>query len=184
MTSQRTTILLLLSILGFSFTFNQTSSMQSKSIYEIPITTLEGKETTLAAYKGKKILIVNTASECGYTPQYTDLQKLHETYGNKVVVLGFPCNDFGAQEPGTEKEIGAFCQKNYGVTFPLFSKLHTIGEKQHPLYKWLSTKELNGWNNVAPNWNFCKYLIGEDGKLLKFFPSKVKPLDKEILELL
>lgn len=161
----------------------KTTSMQN-TIYNIKLVTIDGKETTLAQYKGKKILIVNTASECGYTPQYADLQKLHEQYGAKLVVLGFPSNDFGAQEPGKEEEIGAFCQKNYGVTFQLFSKVITTGENQHPLYKWLSSKELNGWNDTSPNWNFCKYLISEEGKLLKFFPSKVKPLDEEIINAL
>lgn len=165
-----------------SVTNFNTGEMQS--IYDIKLVTLDGKETTLVPYKGKKILIVNTASECGYTPQYADLQKLHETHGAKLVVLGFPSNDFGGQEPGTEKEIGAFCQKNYGVTFQMFSKVHTTGENQHPLYRWLSSKELNGWNSEVPGWNFCKYLISEDGKLLKFFHQKVKPLDEEIISLL
>ncbi len=161
---------------------NLKNTTMTSSIYDIKVVTIDGKERTLAQYKGKKMLIVNVASECGYTPQYTDLQKLHEQNGSKVVVLGFPCNDFGGQEPGSEKEITSFCQKNYGVTFPLFSKLHTKGEEQHPLYKWLSTKELNGWNSDAPTWNFCKYLIGEDGKLLKYFDKKVKPLDEAIIK--
>lgn len=184
-------VFLLAIAIGLTFMFchqantapmNTNTSVMINSIYDIKLTTIDGKETTLSQYKGKKILIVNVASECGYTPQYADLQKLHETYGSKVVVLGFPCNDFGAQEPGTEAEIGVFCQKNYGVTFQLFSKLHTIGENQHPLYKWLSTKELNGWNEEVPRWNFCKYLISEDGKLLKYFNQKVKPLDEEIIK--
>jgi len=161
---------------------NLKNTTMTSSIYDIKVITIDGKETTLAQYKGKKMLIVNTASECGYTPQYADLQKLHEHYGSKVVVLGFPCNDFGGQEPGTEKEIGAFCQKNYGVTFPMFSKVNTLkSENQHPLYKWLTTKELNVLNDEVPEWNFCKYLISEDGKLLKFYHHKVKPLDEEVV---
>ncbi len=152
------------------------------SIYDFKVKSIEGKEIDFAQYKGKKILIVNTASECGYTPQYEDLQKLHQLHGDKVVILGFPCNDFGGQEPGAEKEIQSFCQKNYGVTFQLFEKVHVKGKDAAPIYQWLSDKSKNGWNDAAPSWNFCKYLINEKGELVKFFSSGTKPTSKEMLE--
>lgn len=157
-------------------------NMTAKSIYDFTLKSIEGKEIPLSQYKGKKILLVNTASECGFTPQYADLQKLHEQYGSKVVVLGFPANNFGAQEPGSNSEISSFCQKNYGVSFQLFEKISVAGKDQHPLYQWLSTKEQNGWNNNAPNWNFCKYLINENGELIKFYNSSVKPMSDEVLK--
>ncbi|SFF05026.1 glutathione peroxidase [Thermoflexibacter ruber] len=162
---------------------NAMQNTEKQGIYDFKIKTLDGKkEISLAQYKGKKMLLVNVASKCGYTPQYAELQKLHEQYGDKVVVLGFPCNDFGGQEPGESEEIASFCKLNYGVTFQLFEKISVKkGEGQHPLYKWLSSKELNGWNEDAPSWNFSKYLISEKGELLKFYPSKVKPMSDEIL---
>jgi glutathione peroxidase len=151
------------------------------SLYDIPLKTIDGKDASLQQYKGKKLLIVNVASECGFTPQYADLEKLHKLHGDKVVVLGFPANDFGGQEKGSNEEIAQFCQKNFGVTFPLFQKASVIGAEQQPLYKWLTSKEANGSNTSAPSWNFCKYLISEDGKVLKFYPSKVSPLSEELL---
>ncbi|GGK77065.1 glutathione peroxidase [Rufibacter glacialis] len=157
------------------------NTAQESSIYSIPLHTIDGKETTLKNYKGKKVLIVNVASECGYTPQYADLEKLHKLHGDKVVVLGFPANDFGAQEKGSNEEIAQFCQKNFGVTFPLFQKASVVGAEQQPLYKWLTSQQVNGSNAAAPSWNFCKYLISENGKVLKFYPSKVSPLSEELL---
>lgn len=148
------------------------------SIYDFKVNSLEGKQIDFAKYKGKTLLIVNVASECGFTPQYADLQKLHKEYGDRVVVLGFPANNFGGQEPGTHQEIAAFCQKNYGVEFQMFEKISVIGEDQHPLYQWLKEK-----TGQEPTWNFCKYLVKSDGTV-KFFPSKVKPLDQEILSAL
>ena len=142
---------------------------------------MEGNEIDLAQFKGKKIMIVNTASKCGYTPQYEELQKLHELHGDSVTVLGFPCNDFGGQESGSEAEIGAFCTKNYGVTFQMFEKVHIKGDERHPLYKWLTDPKLNGWNSDVPGWNFCKYLINEKGELINFYGSGVKPMSAEIL---
>lgn len=161
-----------------------TNMMNTKSIYDFTMRTIDGKELSLSQYRGIKMLIVNTASECGYTPQYEELQKLHEQYGSKVVVLGFPANNFGSQEPGSNAEIATFCKTNYGVTFQMFEKISVIGKDQSPLYKWLSTKEENGWNDQAPKWNFCKYLIDEKGMLIKYFPSKVKPLSDEIVNAL
>jgi len=151
------------------------------SFYDFKMKSLDGDTIDFSRYKGKKVLIVNTASKCGFTPQYADLEKLHEQYGDKVVVLGFPANNFAHQEPGTDKEISLFCTKNYGVTFQMFDKISVKGDDQCPLYKWLSHKDLNGWNDQAPTWNFCKYLINEKGELVKFFSSTVKPMSPEII---
>ncbi|MEX2232345.1 MAG: glutathione peroxidase [Cyclobacteriaceae bacterium] len=149
-----------------------------QSIYDFKMNSLEGKEIDFAKYKGKNLLIVNVASQCGQTPQYADLEKLHEEFGDQVVVLGFPANNFGSQEPGTNLEIAQFCQKNYGVKFQMFEKISVKGEDQHPLYQWLKEK-----TGQEPSWNFCKYLVKADGTV-KFFPTKVKPMDKEILDAL
>ncbi|MGM0580419.1 MAG: glutathione peroxidase [Bacteroidota bacterium] len=140
------------------------------SIYDFEIQSLEGEIINFADFKGKNILIVNTASECGFTPQYADLQELHESFGDKVNVLGFPANNFGGQEPDSDQQIAQFCEKNYGVTFPMFSKLEVIGNNQHPLFKFL--KEQTG---KEPTWNFCKYLVSKDGKEISFYPSSVNP---------
>ena len=127
--------------------------------------------------------MVNTASKCGLTPQYEDLEKLHEAYKDKnVVVLGFPANNFMGQEPGSNADIQSFCTKNYGVQFQMFEKLDVTGDKKHPLYKWLTDKSKNGWNEQEPNWNFSKYLVNEQGELVSFFPSKTLPMSKEITE--
>ncbi|KAA3437490.1 glutathione peroxidase [Rufibacter hautae] len=160
---------------------NMNTATASSSIYEIPLKTIDGKDTSLKQYKGKKVLIVNVASECGFTPQYADLEKLHKLHGDKVVVLGFPANDFGGQEKGSNEEIAQFCQKNFGVSFPMFQKASVIGAEQQPLYKWLTSKDANGSNASAPSWNFCKYLISENGQIIKFYPSKVSPLSEELL---
>lgn len=150
----------------------------ANSIYDFKINSIDGKEIDFAQYKGKNLLIVNVASKCGYTPQYADLEKLHEQFGDKVVVLGFPANNFGSQEPGTNTEIADFCQKNYGVKFQMFEKISVKGEDQHPLYQFLKEK-----TGQEPSWNFCKYLVKPDGTV-KFFSSKVKPLDGEIVNAL
>ncbi len=163
---------------------NTSLQMPQKSIYTFNLKTLDGNDLSFEKYKGKKILIVNTASECGYTPQYKGLQALHEKYGNKVVILGFPANNFGGQEPGTNSEIKTFCTKNYGVTFQMMEKISVKGDDAHPLYKWLGNSELNGSCSDKPKWNFCKYLIDEQGKVLKFFSSKVDPMSSEITSLL
>ena len=145
------------------------------SLHDITLNTLAGKPQSLAAYKGKVVLAVNVASECGYTPQYAGLQKLYaEQKDRGLVVLGFPCNQFGAQEPGSSAQIGTFCQKNYGVSFPLFEKLEVKGAGQAPLYQFLTVK------HGEPAWNFHKYLIGKDGQVLAAFPSKVAPDSLEL----
>jgi len=145
------------------------------SIYDFKMNSLEGELIDFSTYKGKTLLIVNTASKCGYTPQYKDLQQMQELYGSKITILGFPANNFAGQEPGTSAEIAQFCEKNYGVTFQMFEKVSVKGDDQHPLYKFLKEK-----TGEEPSWNFCKYLVKPDGTI-KFYPSKVKPLDKEIL---
>jgi glutathione peroxidase len=138
---------------------------------------LNGKEIDFSNYKGQKLLIVNTASKCGLTPQYAGLEKLHEQYGNKVTVLGFPANNFLWQEPGTNSEIAEFCEVNYGVQFQMFEKISVKGSDQHPLYSWLQAK-----TGEKPDWNFAKYLINEDGTKVEFFKSGVQPLDNRILD--
>jgi glutathione peroxidase len=151
-------------------------AMTSSSIYDFKINSLDGQLVDFAQYKGKTLLIVNTASKCGYTPQYEELQKLHEQFGSKVTILGFPANNFGSQEPGTNLEIAEFCKANYGVTFQMFEKISVKGDDQHELYKWLKEK-----TGQEPGWNFCKYLVKPDGTVT-FFNSKVKPMDKQILD--
>ena len=148
------------------------------SLYDFKVNALDGKAIDFSKYKGKTLLIVNVASKCGNTPQYADLQKLHETYGDKVTILGFPANNFGGQEPGTNAEIGEFCSKNYGVTFQMFEKISVKGDDVHPLYAYLKEK-----TGSEPTWNFCKYLVKADGTV-KFFNSKVQPMDKQIIDLL
>lgn len=176
--------LALLSVASTGFKKVKPVILNEKSIYDFKLKTIEGQELSLSKFKGKKILIINCASECGFTPQYKNLQALHEKYGSKLVLLGFPANNFGGQEPGTGAEIKTFCTKNYGVTFQMMEKISVKGNDMHDLYKFLSTKDLNGTCNDAPNWNFCKYLIDENGKIVKFFSSKVDPLSKEITDLL
>jgi len=161
--------------------FDQT--MES-TFYDFKMKDIDGKEVDFSQFKGKKLLIVNVASKCGYTNQYAQLQELYEEYGDKVVVLGFPANNFGGQEPGSNEEIKEFCDAEFGVTFPMFEKISVKGFDKHPLYRWLSDASKNGWNNAEPSWNFCKYFINENGELVKFFPSAVNPLDEEILQLI
>lgn len=163
---------------------NLEDMLMEKSIYDFKMKDIDGKEIDFNQYKGKKILIVNVASKCGYTPQYAELQELNEQYGDQVAILGFPANNFGGQEPGTVEDIKQFCTENYGVTFQMFDKISVKGVDKHPLYRWLSDKDLNGWNDKEPTWNFCKYFIDEEGQLKKFFPSSVKPMDKEIISLI
>ena len=147
------------------------------SVYDLKATALDGTEISFDQYRGKYLLIVNTASKCGFTPQYSDLQKLHENYGDKVVVLGFPANNFLWQEPGSDAEIETFCERNYGVTFQMFSKVSVKGKDKHPVYQWLEAK-----TGKSPSWNFCKYLVDKEGKVVRFYPSKVNPMDPVIVD--
>ena len=164
-----------------NYTMAPEQSNAPSSIYDFEFKTLDGQDIALSEFKGRKMLIVNVASECGYTPQYKELQELYDRYAGKVVVLGFPANDFGGQEPGSNEEIATFCERNYGVKFPVFQKVEVTGPNIHPLYKWLSDKTQNGVTDEAPTWNFCKYLSDERGHLIKFFPSKVAPLSSDII---
>ncbi|MBE2227459.1 MAG: glutathione peroxidase [Ignavibacteria bacterium] len=145
---------------------------------------IDGTEYDYRQLKGKKVLIVNTASECGYTPQYEDLEKLYQAYKDKLIILGFPANNFGGQEPGTNEEIKEFCKSKYSVTFPMFEKISVAGDDMAPIYKWLTSKDLNGWNDQQPKWNFNKYLLDEEGNLVKYYSSAVKPMSDEIVSML
>jgi glutathione peroxidase len=162
-------------------TTQMTDDVTKTSFYSFKMKAIDGKTIDFSQYKGKKVLLVNVASKCGYTAQYEKLQAFHEKYGDKVAVLGFPANNFGGQEPGANTEIAEFCKSKFGVSFQMFEKISVKDEDVSPLYKWLSTKSENGWNEQAPTWNFCKYLINEQGELVKFFPSKVDPMGEEFL---
>ena len=153
-----------------------------KSIYEIKINDIWGDAIELNDFKGKYILFVNVASECGFTGQYKDLQKLHEEYGSKLVVIGVPCNQFGGQEPGESHEITAFCTEKYSVTFLMTEKIEVKGSNQHPLYKWLTDKSSNGIKNSTVRWNFQKYLVDPSGNLIDYWYSITQPLSQKIIK--
>jgi glutathione peroxidase len=153
------------------------SGQNNISLYDFKVTDIQGNEFQLSQLKGKKVLIVNTASKCGFTPQYEDLEKLYNTYKDKnFVIIGFPANNFLKQEPGTNEEIQEFCQKNYGVTFPMMSKISVKGNDMHPLYKWLTTE-----TNSEVSWNFQKYMIDEKGEIVGYVSPKTKPFDEKIV---
>ena len=153
----------------------------TQSIHSFKVTGIDGKQIDFASFKGKKILIVNTASQCGYTPQYKQLEKVYEQYKGNLVIIGFPCNQFGGQEPGTNAEIISFCEKNYGVTFPLADKIDVKGASTAPIYQWLTQKSKNGVLDANISWNFNKFLLDENGRMIAYFPSNVKPDSDEIL---
>lgn len=161
------------------FTF--ANSYSQESIYDIDIVTIEGVELSLETFKGKKILFVNVASNCGFTKQYEELEQLYQLYKEELVVIGLPCNQFGGQEPGTNLEIIDFCKKNYGVSFIMTEKIYVKGPDQHPLYSWLCNKQKNGKTNSKVRWNFQKYLIDEEGLFLQYFYSTTSPLSSKIL---
>ena len=152
----------------------------TKSIYDFKVEALDGGTIDFSKFKGKKILVVNTASKCGNTPQYEGLQKLYDIYKDKLVIVGFPANNFGGQEPGTNTEIKEFCKKNYGVSFPMAAKVSVKGEDVAPIYKWLCNKTENGVLDAEIKWNFGKFLLDEKGNLLNYFGSKVLPMSEEI----
>jgi glutathione peroxidase len=152
-----------------------------KSIHYFKVAALDGGSINFADFKGKKILVVNTASECGYTPQYKDLQALAEKYKDKLVVVGFPANNFGGQEPGSNTEIKSFCEKNYGVTFPMAAKVSVKGDDIAPIFNWLTHKDLNQVMDAEIGWNFNKFLLDENGKLIDKFNSNVKPMSNDIV---
>ncbi|ESU28656.1 putative glutathione peroxidase [Flavobacterium limnosediminis JC2902] len=154
-----------------------------QSIYQFKVKDIEGKEFDFATLKGKKVMVVNTASECGLTPQYEQLQKVYSEYKDKdFVIIGFPANNFGAQEPGSNQEIKAFCTKNYGVTFPMMEKISVKGEDMHPIYHFLTEKSKNGLEDSHVEWNFQKFLINENGELENVISPRVLPNDKEIID--
>jgi glutathione peroxidase len=153
----------------------------SQTIYDFKVTDIDGNQFDLASLKGKKVMIVNTASKCGLTPQYEELEKLYETYKDQnFVIVGFPSNDFMSQEPGSNDEIKEFCKKNYGVSFPMMGKIEVKGKEMHPLYQFLTEKKKNGFSDNSVKWNFQKYLINEEGKLVKVIAPGTKPLSEEI----
>lgn len=164
-----------------TITKNDSEKMTTQNIYQFKVTDLAGKLFDFESLKGKKIMIVNTASKCGLTPQYKDLQALYEKYQSKnFVIVGFPANNFGSQEPGTDKEIETFCAKNYGVTFPMMSKISVKGSDMHKLYQFLTQKSLNGLQDSEVQWNFQKYLINTDGELERVINPQTLPSDESI----
>lgn len=190
MTLMKTALIMFTSLLAVFFTDKSEiasrpadAAIAKQTLYDFKVKSLVGNKTVdLSKYKGKKVVILNVASKCGFTKQYADWEKFNKEHGDKVVVLGFPANNFNGQEPGTNEEIATFCSATYGVTFPMFEKVSVLGDDQAPIYKWLSTKELNGWNDKVPTWNFCKYVVNEKGELTNFFASKILPTDPEFIK--
>jgi glutathione peroxidase len=174
--------LVFVSIASFMFSalFDSATAQDAQgSIYDFTMRSLDGKPVDFKRYRGKYLLVVNTASKCGYTPQYAELEKLHEQFNDKLAVLGFPANNFLWQEPGTNEEIASFCRENYRVKFQMFEKISVKGKDKAPLYKWLTAK-----TGETPSWNFCKYLVDPDGKVIGYYTSKVSPLDDKIVSAL
>ncbi|MFH0755755.1 MAG: glutathione peroxidase [Bacteroidota bacterium] len=158
-------------------------SQERKSFHDFTVKDISGEDFKLSQLKGKKVLVVNTASRCGLTPQYEDLEKLYREYRDKgLVIVGFPSNDFASQEPGTNEDIATFCTVNYGVTFPMMSKISVKGDEIHPLYKWLTEASENGVEDSSVAWNFQKYMIDEQGNLVGHVPPRKKPDTKEIID--
>ena len=161
-----------------------TNSDAQESIYDLAINDISGNPIDLNEHKGKHILFVNVASECGFTSQYAGLEELHQQYKDDLIVIGFPCNQFGGQEPGSEKEIQQFCAKNYGVSFLMTEKIDVKGKKKHPIYNWLTNKNLNGKSSSSVKWNFQKYIVDGSGDFVNYFYSTTKPMSSEITSLL
>jgi glutathione peroxidase len=162
-----------------------TKRQPAVSFYSLKSEMNDGNVFDFSTLKGKKVMVVNTASDCGYTNQYADLQKLSDRYKDKLVVLGFPANDFKEQEKGTDEEIAKFCKANFGISFPLMKKTVVIrSPQQHPVYQWLTDSAKNGWSNQSPAWNFSKYIVNEEGMLTHYFGSSVSPLSKDVLKAL
>lgn len=162
-------------------TMNKNEVTPPVPFHSLSVALNDGKELSFSALKGKKVLLVNTASDCGFTPQYAELQKLYENIKGDLEIIAFPANDFKEQEKGTDEEIGAFCSRNYGVSFSLVKKAVVVkGPAQHPVFQWLTSKAQNGWNDKAPSWNFSKYLVNEEGVLTHYFEPAVSPLSTEL----
>ena len=165
------------------FPISNITTMNPTSFYDYQLRTIDGQNFDLSTLKGKKVMIVNVASKCGLTPQYKELQSLYDEYGGEnFEILGFPANNFGAQEPGTEQQIQSFCELNYGVTFKMFEKISVKGKDQHPLYQWLTNKELNGSLSVSVKWNFQKFLIDENGNLIDYLLPTTSPKSKKVIQ--
>jgi glutathione peroxidase len=154
------------------------------SFYDLSMVSLEGEPVDFREFKGKKVLIVNVASKCGFTPQYAGLQEMHEKYGDKLQIIGFPANNFMRQEPGTNEDIAEFCERNYGVDFLMSEKVSVKGRDMHTVYQWLTQRNQNGWNRKSPSWNFFKYLIDEQGELIAVFNSRTEPTSEKIVKLI
>ena len=164
--------------------FTAINSNAQKSIYDIAINDISGNPIDLNEFKGKHILFVNVASECGFTSQYAGLEELHQLYKNDLIVIGLPCNQFGGQEPGAEKEIQQFCVKNVGVSFLMTEKIEVKGVNRHSLYNWLTEKKINGKSNSSVKWNFQKYIVNQNGDFVNFFYSTIKPMSTKITSIL
>lgn len=171
-------------ILVIIMILTSTLSQAKESFYDIKLNDINGKQIDLKSFEDKYILFVNVASKCGFTSQYTDLEKLHQQYQNDLVVIGLPCNQFGGQEPGDADEIKNFCSSNYGVTFIISEKIEVKGEGIHPLYQWLTQKELNGKKSSTVKWNFQKYIVDKNGEFLNYFYSMTSPLSNKITSLI
>ncbi|PKP52662.1 MAG: glutathione peroxidase [Bacteroidetes bacterium HGW-Bacteroidetes-1] len=170
-------------MLIFILTMTISGVNAQKNFYDFVVQDIDGKDFPLSSLKGKKIMVVNTASKCGLTPQYAKLEKLYSEYGsNNFVIIGFPANNFMGQEPGSNDQIKSFCSNEYGVTFPMMSKISVKGKDMHPLYKWLTEKDLNGLEDSSVSWNFQKYLIDENGNLVKVLSPRTDPLDAEVTD--
>ena len=172
-------LILLVTLISVEYNSNNIKT-KPMPIYDIIINDIEGKEINLNDFKGKYVLFVNVASNCGFTRQYKDLQTLYDKYKDKLVVVGVPCNQFGGQEPGDEEQISIFCSEKYNVTFPMTEKIAVRGSNQHPLYKWLTSKDLNGRKNSSVKWNFQKYLVDKDGNLIDYWYSLTNPTSSKI----
>ena len=160
------------------------SAKSKTSFYDVSMVSLDGKPVDFNTFRGKKVLIVNVASRCGFAPQYEQLQALHEKYRDKLVIIGFPANNFLKQEPGSAEEIAGFCQRNYGVSFLMSEKISVRGKDVHPVFGWLTDKKKNGWNGSAPAWNFYKYLVNESGELEAVFSSRMRPDSPKLTKLI
>jgi len=170
-----------LSLLFFLMLISVSTFSQTSGFYDFKVKTLDGGTFDFSSLKGKKVMVINTASKCGNTPQYKDLEALYEKYKDNLVIVGFPANNFGAQEPGTATEIRKFCTENYGVTFPLMEKISVKGNDMAPIYKWLTSKSQNGVMDSEVKWNFQKYLIDENGKLVQVLDPKELPTSDKIM---
>ncbi len=172
----------MIALVAFLMVISPAMADHHKSLHDFTVNDIYGDSFDLAQLKGKKVLVVNTASKCGLTPQFEGLEKLYRSYSaENFVIIGFPANNFMNQEPGTNEEIIAFCEENYGVTFPMMEKISVKGDDIHPLYRWLTQKELNGVEDSEVGWNFQKYLIDENGKLVKYFSPRTNPMADEIV---